>query len=76
MVYADRSRPATMDAFVARTIVPMVEGVRDRALTRHLIGIDEWEAGLADLRSIASSPDGTFCYTFFKAVGRKPVDLR
>ena len=71
MVYADASHPERMDRFVAKTIVPMVEGVEARVLGDQLMPRDEWEAGLAHLRSIATSPDGTFCYTFFKATGRR-----
>ena len=72
MVYADHSHPDRMDRFVAKTIVPMVEGVRQRALADGLISQAEWENGLEHLRRVATSPDGTFCYTFFKGVARKP----
>jgi len=68
MVYADRSRPAVMDAFVMKTIVPMVEGVRDQALERGYMEPTAWRKGVADLRAIAASQAGVFCYTFFKAV--------
>lgn len=71
MVYADASHPERMDRFVAKTIVPMVEGVEERALREGLITRPEWEAGLAHLRRLATSRAGTFCYTFFKAMGRK-----
>ena len=73
MVYADHSHPDRMDRFVAKTIVPMVEGVRQQALAGELISQTEWDTGLAHLRRIATSPDGTFCYTFFKGVARKPT---
>ena len=72
IVYADASHPERMDRFVAKTIVPMVEGVEERALGDGLITRADWETGLAHLRSIATLPAGTFCYTFFKATGRKP----
>lgn len=68
MVYADRSRPEVMDAFVAKTIVPMVEGVEEEALDRGYITPSAWRKGLDDLRAIVSSDEGVFCYTFFKAV--------
>ncbi len=68
MVYADHSRPEVMDAFVAKTIVPMVEGVREEALDRGYITPAAWDKGLADLRAIVASDEGVFCYTFFKAV--------
>jgi len=68
MVYADRSLPEVMDAFVAKTIVPMVEGVEDQVLERGYMEPSAWRRGLADLRAIAVSESGVFCYTFFKAV--------
>jgi hypothetical protein len=45
--------------------------VEQEAIARRLIEPYDWEEGLADLRTIKSSSDGTFCYTFFKALGRK-----
>lgn len=73
LVYADASHPDRMDRFVAKTIVPMVEGVEARALHDGLMTRAEWDAGLAHLRSIATSDSGTFCYTFFKATGCMPT---
>jgi len=73
MVYADQSKPVLMEGFVGKTIVPMVKGVEREAIARQLIEPAVWEAGLADLRAIESADEGTFCYTFFKAVGRKPA---
>ena len=67
-VYADRSRPEVMDAFVAKTIIPMVEGVEEEALHRGYVTASAWRKGLDDLRAIVSSDVGVFCYTFFKAV--------
>jgi len=68
MVYADSSRPDVMEAFVEKTIVPMVEGVEEEALARGYMTASSWETGIRDLRAIASSDAGAFCYTFFKAV--------
>lgn len=68
MVYADPSRPGVMDAFVLKTIVPMVEGVQDQALERGYMEPAAWRKGLSDLRAIAASEAGVFCYTFFKAL--------
>jgi hypothetical protein len=33
-------------------------------------GEDAWETGIRDLYR-ATESDGTFCYTFFKGVGKK-----
>lgn len=70
MVYADASRPRQVEGFVRRTIVPMVQGVREQALAAGYLSPEEWEKGVADLLATAE-PDGTFCYTFFKALARR-----
>lgn len=66
MVYADRSTPALVESFVERTIIPMVEGVRDRVLEAEMIDESTWDEGIDQLHEIARREDGTFCYTFFK----------
>ncbi|MBI4639917.1 MAG: methyltransferase domain-containing protein [Candidatus Tectomicrobia bacterium] len=71
MVYIDASKPALMESFVEKTIVPMVEGVREQAFALNLIDGASWEQGIHDLNTIAVSPSGTFCYTFFKGIGVK-----
>ena len=48
----------------------MVEGVREQAINRGLISEAAWNQGIADLYR-AADLDGTFCYTFFKAVAKK-----
>ena len=68
MVYCDQSRPSLVDAFVRKTIIAMVEGVKDKALAMGLIDESAWQQGIADLNRVADSPSGTFSYTFFKAV--------
>jgi SAM-dependent methyltransferase len=70
MVYADASRPELVDGFTKKTFTAMVEGVRQEAIRSGLISEGEWTKGIADLYRTAES-DGTFCYTFFKAVGTK-----
>jgi SAM-dependent methyltransferase len=68
MVYVDASRPALVDGFIRKTFTAMVEGVAEQAVGRRLMERDAWEAGIRDLYRTAEG-DGTFCYTFFKAVG-------
>jgi len=68
MVYVDASRPDLVEGFSRNTFIAMVEGVREQALGLGLIDERTWEKGIADLYR-ATAPDGTFCYTFFKAVG-------
>lgn len=70
MVYVDSSRPEYVEGFTKNTFTAMVEGVRDEAVGSGLIDAQAWEKGIKDLYKTAES-DGTFCYTFFKAVGYK-----
>ncbi len=70
-VYADSSRPRWVDGFTLKTICAMVEGVRERALEMGLTDERRWETGMRALRRTADSPDGVFCYTFFKGVAIK-----
>jgi len=70
IVYADASRPELVDGFTRKTFIAMVEGVREQAVHRRLITRAAWDRGIKELYRSAES-DGTFCYTFFKAVGKK-----
>jgi hypothetical protein len=60
-----------VDGFTRKTFIAMVEGAAEPALRLGLINKAEWDAGIADLKRSAED-NGTFCYTFFKAVARKP----
>ncbi len=70
MVYADASRPALADGFTRKTFTAMVEGVGEQAVGQGLMDAASWAAGIEDLYR-AAEDDGTFCYTFFKAVGSR-----
>ena len=70
MVYVDSSRPRLVEGFTKNTFTAMVEGVRERALAAGLIDQNTWEKGIRDLYRTAEA-DGTFCYTFFKAVAKR-----
>ena len=70
IVYADASRPEMVDGFTRKTFIAMVEGVREQAISSGLITESDWSRGIAELYKSADS-DGTFCYTFFKAIGKK-----
>lgn len=70
MVYVDSSRPQLVEGFTKNTFTAMVEGVRERALAAGLIDEATWEKGIRDLYRTAEA-DGTFCYTFFKAVASR-----
>ncbi len=67
MVYVDASRPQLVEGFTVKTFIAMVEGVRSQAITRGMIDSASWDRGIRDLYRTTQS-DGTFCYTFFKAV--------
>lgn len=68
--YAEASWPEMVDGFTKRTFIAMVEGVKEQALNSGLITEADWCQGITDLYRSAGS-GGTFCYTFFKAVGKK-----
>lgn len=70
MVYADATQPAMVDGFTRKTFTAMVEGVGQQAIAQQLIEPEAWTRGVRDLYRTAEE-DGTFCYTFFKAVGWK-----
>ncbi len=67
VAYADGSRPDLADAITLKTFTAMVEGVAGQAVGQGLIDAASWSEGIRDLRRAAGN-DGTFCYTFFKAV--------
>ncbi len=69
-IYADGSRPDLARGFTRNTFTAMVEGVTELVLALGLMERAAWEEGIRDLYRTAE-PDGTFCYTFFKAIGMK-----
>jgi SAM-dependent methyltransferase len=72
VAYADASLPAMVDGFIRKTFTAMVEGVGEQAVAEGLIPADAWTEGIAALYRTAEA-DGTFSYTFYKAVGRRPA---
>jgi ubiquinone/menaquinone biosynthesis C-methylase UbiE len=69
-VYCDSSKPEWVEGFTKKTFIAMVEGIKESAIKEKLIESEEWDRGISDLYASAG-PDGTFNYTFFKAVGIK-----
>lgn len=67
MVYVDASKPHMVEGFTKRTFTAMIEGIRQPSVEAGLMDEDEFDRGICDLYRTAE-PDGTFCYTFFKAV--------
>ena len=70
MVYVDATRPDLVEGFIKRTFTAMIEGVREAAIGGGMVEPGVFDAGIWDLYRTAEA-DGVFCYTFFKAVGRK-----
>ena len=70
MVYVDSSRPHFVEGFTKKTFTAMIEGVRESALGAGIIEPEAFDTGIRDLYRTAEK-DGVFCYTFFKAVGKK-----
>jgi hypothetical protein len=56
---------------VNHIIVPMVQSAKEQILTEKLVPEDVYEKGIADLSHVDEVDEGTFFYTWFKAVGRK-----
>ncbi len=72
--YASRNIPRSSEA-VKSIFIAMIEGVREQAIAEGLADPEEWDVGIRDLYR-TTEQDGMFCYTFFKAVGRKgPEDM-
>jgi len=70
LVYVDGSRPEWIEGFTKNTFAAMIEGVRAAVLEAGLSVAGVFDKGICDLYRTAAS-DGVFCYTFFKALGRK-----
>lgn len=69
-VYADASRPQLVEGFTKNTFAAMVEGVEEKALAAGMMSRQDWRRGIDGLYR-AAEEDGTFNYSFFKAVGMK-----
>jgi SAM-dependent methyltransferase len=69
MVYVDSNKPELVDGFTRKTFTAMIEGVRQSAIEKGIIDSATFDKGIKDLYR-TTGPDGTFCYTFFKAVGK------
>ncbi len=70
MVYVDSGKPQLVDGFTKKTFTAMIEGVRTEAINAGIIEENVFDQGIRDLYFTAES-DGVFCYTFFKATGKK-----
>ena len=70
MVYVDSSRPDLVEGFTKKTFTAMVEAVRKPAIENGLISEADFDRGIRDLYR-TTEIGGVFCYTFFKAVGKR-----
>jgi SAM-dependent methyltransferase len=70
MVYVDFSKPELVDGFTKKTFTAMIEGVRQAAIDEGIIDPAMFDEGIQALYR-TTERDGTFCYTFFKAVGQR-----
>jgi SAM-dependent methyltransferase len=70
MVYVDSGKPGLVDGFTRKTFTAMIEGIRNQAVEAELMTAEAFDQGIADLHRTTEG-DGTFCYTFFKALGVK-----
>lgn len=70
MVYVDSSKPGLVEGFTKNTFTAMIEGVRESAIQSDLIDAKTFDGGIKGLYR-TTERDGVFCYTFFKAIGKK-----
>lgn len=70
VVYVDESKGELVDGFIKKTIIAMVEGVKDQSIDSGLITPETWDKGIQDLHQSAE-PSGTFFYNFFKGTAKK-----
>lgn len=70
-LYADRLCPELRDGMVNHIIVPMVQSAEKQILDENLVPKDTYTKGIADLSRVDEIDEGTFFYTWFKAVAKK-----
>ncbi len=68
VVYVDSSNSDLVDGFNKKTIIAMVEGVKEQALELNMVDIESWQKGINDLYKTTKS-NGVFFYNFFKGTG-------
>lgn len=70
-LYADRLTKPLRDGMVNHIIVPMVQSAEKQILSDNLVPEMVYKKGIRDLSHVDELEDGTFFYTWFKAVARK-----
>jgi len=69
-LYADRLAPDLRDGMVNHIIVPMVQSARRQVLDDALLDAKTFEQGCAEIAAVDTCEEGTFFYTWFKAVAQ------
>jgi SAM-dependent methyltransferase len=67
-VYADQSDPVLLNGVVNQIIAPMVYSAEQQVLGENRMSPANWKQGLEDISQVASHPEGSFFYTWFKGV--------
>jgi len=70
-VNPDQSDPNLLDGVVNQIIAPMVYSAEKPVLANSMVDPEIWKKGLQDLSQVASSPEGTFFYSWFKGEGKR-----
>jgi protein-L-isoaspartate O-methyltransferase len=70
MVYVDSGKPLLVEGFTKNTFTAMIEGVRQPSVEAGLMDEKAFDDGIKALYRTTEA-DGVFCYTFFKAIGKK-----
>ena len=70
IVYVDASKPDLVEGFNKRTIIAMVEGVKEQAISSGMMNAESWKKGIRDLYK-TTGHDGVFFYNFFKGTAVK-----
>jgi hypothetical protein len=70
-VYADYLNPELLDGVVNSIIVPMVQSAKEQILNNSILDKSCWEKGTKELSDVGVDPEGTFFYTWFKALAYK-----
>jgi SAM-dependent methyltransferase len=70
-VYADYSNPALLNGVVNKIIVPMVKSAEDQILKSQMLSTGTWNKGIQELSTVGLNKEGTFFYTWFKALAYK-----
>ena len=68
---ADRLKSNLRDGMVNHIIVPMVQSAEKQILEENLVPADIYMQGIADLKRVDQILEGTFFYTWCKAVAEK-----